>query len=304
MGAPPPAPMGAPPPAPMGAPPPAPMGAPPPAPMGGPVAPPPGPAAPPPGPAGPSPADLAKQAAQEKAQAAAAAVASLGITPDKLQGMFADQAKSGPVSLVGKLMFVLGMAIFATFTFMDMRHRTAARQNEAEARAIKAHHWQRPLKPQAPEGPPDPSSGAFNQKWQAERTLDGGGTVIESKVPDDVKENFKKLREDYTANAKKKHILEAMQEYSADMYDFAMANYASAHEKRMEAERLKQEAEEHRYNATVGTLGFYARWLGLVLMFVGMGALAILGSKEESLVALLVMGLGLIWPMVNLGIIR
>lgn len=295
-GGPPGPPPGAPPPAPMGAPPPAPMGAPAPAP----AAPPPG--APPPGVAGPNPAELAKQAAQEKAQAAAAAVASLGITPDKLQGMFADQAKSRPVSLVSKLLFIVGLALIGGATFADKRHKNSARFAEAEARAIKAFYWKRPQEPTAPVKPPNPKFPGYKVQWQKEKALENGGSVVEAEVPPTVLEDYTKAEEEYNKEMKEYNLTE-VPEHAAAIWEFDQGAYPDQRGNAATIKELEREAKKGRYYATTGPIGFYLRWLGMSLMFIGMAALTVLGDKEERLVALLVMGLGLIWPMVNLGII-
>lgn len=240
--------------------------------------------------------------AQEKAAAAAAAVANLGITPDKLQGMFADQAKGKPVSMIAKLMFVAGMALFSVFTFVDKRHTTLARAAEAEARALKAHHWELPLRPVKPEGPPDPERSPFKDKWQETKTLDGGATVVTSKVPDDVKEEYKATKKAYEEQTVKKFDLESSKEYADAMWDFANSRWEKVHLQKAEEERLERTAEIERYKATVGGMGYLGRWLGMSLMFLGMGLLTLLGDKQEQLVGLLVLGLGLMWPMVNMGI--
>tara|TARA_R110002072_G_scaffold184592_1_gene341119 strand:+ start:60 stop:842 length:783 start_codon:yes stop_codon:yes gene_type:complete len=257
--------------------------------------------APPPA-AGPSPAELARQGAQEKAAAAAAAVASLGITPDKLQGMFADQAKSRPVSLVSKLLFIVGLALVGGATFADMRHKSNSRYADAEARAIKAKYWKRPLRPQSPVGPPNPKFPDYKVQWQKEKALENGGSTVEAEVPADVLKAYEAAKEEHTKLLKDYNLV-TIPEHAAAIWEFDTGRYDGLNPDAKRIEELQREAEAARFYATTGSFGFYLRWIGMGLMFLGMGALAILGEKEERLVALLILGLGLIWPMVNLGII-
>ena len=280
-------PMGAPPPAPMGAPPPAPMGAPSPAPMGG-----------------PSPAEQAKQAAQEKAQAAAAAVASLGITPDKLQGMFADQAKSSPVSLVGKLLFILGMAIFGTATFNDKRHKTNARHAEALAQKIKNANWERPIEPAAPLYPPNPAKAPYVYMYKELVEVPGteGKKKVEMKAPQEAIDAYKE-KGAAADEAFNQHHIGPVKDYGTAMFEFDTEWRANTPARAREVKELSNEASQERNAAVVGPMGFWLRWIGLAMMFIGMASLAIIGDKEEKLVGLLVLGLGLVWPMVNLGIV-
>lgn len=226
----------------------------------------------------------------------------MGITPDKLQGMFADQAKGKPVSMVAKLMFVIGLAIVAMFTFLDKRHATLAKAASAEARALKAHYWEVPQAPARPEPPPNPEKSPFKNKWQETKELENGASVTSAKVPDDVKEEYKALRKAYDEQTMRVYNMEEQVSYAGEMWDFAMDNYVNAHERKAQMEQKEREAEQERYKATMGGLGYLGRWLGMTLMFIGMALLALLGDKQEQLVGLLVMGLGLMWPMVNMGI--
>lgn len=248
---------------------------------------------------------MAKSAAQEKAQAAAAAVASLGITPDKLQGMFAAQAKSSPVSLVGKLLFILGMALFGTATFNGQRHKTNARSAEAQAQKLKNANWERPIEPVGPLGPPNPAKPPYVYMYKELVDVPGteGKKKVEMKAPEEAVKEFKD-KADATDDAFQQYHIGPVKDYGTAMFKFDTDWRSDTTSRAFELKELSNEASQERNASVVGPIGFWVRWLGLILMFIGMASLAILGDKEEKLVGLLVLGLGLVWPMVNLGIIN
>ena len=94
-----------------------------------------------------------------------------------------------------------------------------------------------------------------------------------------------------------------LKDYAIEAYKYALDTYEDMPSRQAEVRDLEIAAEKYRHAATQSSLGYLVRWAGMTMMFLGMSILAITGEKNEQLVALLIMGLGLIWPIVNLGIV-
>ncbi|MGE0711027.1 MAG: hypothetical protein AB7N76_28480 [Planctomycetota bacterium] len=304
-------PPGMPPGPPPGMPPGPPPGMPPGPPPGGGYGPPPGgpPPGPPPGQTVPGHNPVAA-AAQQRAAQAAAAMASVGVSPDKLQGMLADQVKAKPVSMIGKVLFVVGFALFSLTTFVGGWNRAAYKAANGEIGAIKARNWDEPIEPGMPKEAPDPTKGEYRYMYGAMADVQGSDppkkqfkidiTADMQKAIDEDnkkrKEAFEKARDDWHTGPYKEYA-EAKWKYDLEFWK------DNPHEKITRINELTQAAAKARHKSGISVMGYFVRWLGLGLMFLGMALLAVLGDKQEQLVALLVLGIGLIWPMVNMGFI-
>ena len=259
--------------------------------------------APAPAPApGPSLGGFQAGAAASAAQDAAAAAQA------KMRAELEQQVKGKPQVLVAKLLFILGMALFASCTFLNKWNAVKARAAQAEIGAIKADYWSKPERPIPPAKPPSPKTAPFDEAFSIYETKElpsGGSTTSEKTDEEALKAEMEAYEKRKTESDKAyfEYRQNDLRDYAIEAYKWELDNYEDEPARKAEVRDLERSVAKYRYAATQSSLGYLVRWLGMAMMFLGTSILAITGEKNEQLVALLIMGLGLIWPIVNLGIV-
>ncbi|MEZ6185257.1 MAG: hypothetical protein R3F62_09650 [Planctomycetota bacterium] len=216
-----------------------------------------------------------------------AALAGLPVSATDLQKLLG--TSGSPLSTAGKALFLLGFLVFGTCTFLQNWTRTKAASLRASAESVENFHWGFPTKePNAPRWPPNPDSTDHN--WAFWKVEDGKGTV-------DVPASEIKQYEDWRDKAKEKGEewkAEERRDYYQRRYQWWISNYDDWHEEVTQAQLDREQAEALSNAAVMGVFGYFVRWFGIGCMVIGMGLLLLKGERNEQLVAVLVLGVGLL----------
>lgn len=217
-----------------------------------------------------------------------AALSGMPMSADSLQKMLG--ASGSPLSTAGKALFLVGFLVFGTCTFWQNWSRTKAAELNAYAESVENLYWQIPEKePDDPRYPPNPDSSNYNWAYWVKK--DNGEYGVD--VPASATKEYEKLSEEVKERAEA-FKADERREYYETKFEFWMNNYEDWHETVNEARDARRNAASYRNSAIMGVKGYFFRWLGIGCMFLGMAFLALKGERNEQLIAVLVIGLGLV----------
>ncbi|MCA8923819.1 MAG: hypothetical protein KDD82_18560, partial [Planctomycetes bacterium] len=230
----------------------------------------------------------AQDAAAQAAASVQAALAGLPVSADSLQRLLG--GSGSPLSTAGRALFVVGFLVFGTCTFLQNWTRTKASSLRAYAEKVENLEWGFPKKePDDPRYPPNPASTDNNWAyWVKKDNGDYGVDVPASAIKEheDLSKEVKERIEEWKRNERKDYYQQRM--------DWWSDHYEDWHDEVNAARQARQDSERLTNEAVMGVFGYFVRWFGIGCMFLGMTLLALKGERNEQLVALIVIGIGLL----------